>query len=144
MKLFTFLSLFLLDTLSLFSQSDTLVHLSPKQEYLAKSNQQRSIGFVMLAVGTTSIVTGSIIAGNAKNKYPFPLPPTDSRTYDGTLLIIIGGVIDLLSIPFFVSASNNREKSKMSLSFINEPLPRRQIIGLKQNSFPALSLKFGL
>lgn len=129
---------------NLFSQTDSPVLPSPKQEYLAKSNQQRTIGFVMLAVGTTSIVTGAIIAGNAKNKYPFPLPPTDSRTYDGTFLIIIGGVIDLLSIPFFTSASNNREKSKMSLSFINEPLLRRQIIGLKQNSFPAISLKFGL
>jgi len=89
----------------------------------------------MLGLGTASIITGAMILGETKN-----FQDTDNINNGGGLLFL-GFLIDLGSIPFFIAASNNKEKA-MSVAIINEPIPKEMIAHVKQNSIPALSVKW--
>ncbi len=82
-----------------------------KDGYLQKSRAQKTTAFIFLGLGTASIITGAMMMGTAKNNAPFPIPPTDEKTYDGAGLIVLGMLVDLASIPFFISSSNNKDKA---------------------------------
>ena len=129
------------DTSSAFANIDTSSMFTKKDLYLQKSRSQKTTAFVFLGIGTATIITGAMMMGTAKNNPPFPLPPTDEKTYDGAGLIFLGMLIDLGSIPFFLSSSKNKERA-MSFSLKNEQISREMIAQVKQYSIPALSLNW--
>jgi len=106
-----------------------------KDIYLRKSRGQKTAGFVILGIGTATFIMGGIMMGNAEN---FIL---DEEFYDGAGLMTLGVLIDLGSIPFFISSSKNKKRA-MSMALINEPIPKEMFAHVKQHSIPALSVKW--
>jgi len=106
-----------------------------KDIYLRKSRGQKTAGFVMLGIGTASFITGAVMMGNSEY---FIL---DEEFYDGAGLMLLGTLIDLGSIPFFISSAKNKKRA-MSMAVINEPIPKEMIPLVKQHSIAALSVKW--
>ena len=139
MKKFLALCLLLSFAGKIFSQADTTVPAtSIKTDYLKKSKTQKTVAWVLLGAGTTMIVAGVVTAGNADYN-PYPLPPTDENVYNGAALILIGGLFDLVSIPFFISSANNKHRA-LSLSFKNDTVPQLQKNKLVKVPLPSVSL----
>jgi hypothetical protein len=129
------------DTSSVGTKTDLSKMVTQKDIYLQKSKNQKTTAFVFLGVGTATLVTGCIMMGTAKNN-TLPVPfPTDEKTYDGAGLILLGALVDLASIPFFVSSSKNKAKA-MSVSIKNELIPVEMVAQVKQYTIPALSFKW--
>ena len=102
----------------------------------------------MLGGGFT-ISTVGIIVGNEEVKTDirnlFSLEDT-RKTYVGGILLIAGGAIMLGSIPFFVSATENRKKAAaapISLTFKMETQPFIRQGSLVKTPYPAISLRIG-
>jgi hypothetical protein len=138
MKFSAFLTLLIMLSFQLLGQADTSKPQSVKTDYLKKSKTQKTVAWIMLGTGTALIVTGFIMAGHANNPLPYPVPPTDTKTYDGAALILIGSLIDLGSIPFFISGAKNKGRS-MSVSLKNERIPQHLPLHITQNSFPVIN-----
>jgi len=127
MRKFLILCLLLSNAGKVFSQADTSVqHYSLKTDYLKKSKTQKTIAWTMLGAGTVMVVAGVVTAGNAdSNPYPLPIPPTDKKFYNGAALIATGLILDLVSIPFFISGAKNKGRA-MSVTMRNDLVPQLQ------------------
>jgi len=136
MKKLILLIILSLLTINLFSQTQNL-KLS-KDDYLQKSKNQKTTGWVLLAGGTTMAVVG-IIIGNNSNLF-------DNNNSDfeiGAGLLIVGLATDLVSIPFFISSSSNaRKAATISFNFQKIYLPQHNVIVAKTQ--PSITLRIGL
>jgi len=72
-----------------------------KSYYLQKSKNAKTAGWVCLGLGTGMEIAGIAIANNDKDSWVI----SDEAGY----LILGGVVVDLVSIPFFVSAGNHKK-----------------------------------
>jgi hypothetical protein len=117
-----------------FAGTDLSKMATQKDVYMQKSRVQKTAAFVMLGIGTATMITGSAIMRSAKK-------PLDKETFNGAGLIFIGMVIDFCSIPFFISSSKSKEKA-MSLAIKNEPIPKEMFAQVKQKSVPSFSVKW--
>jgi hypothetical protein len=104
MKKLILLIILSLLTVNLFSQTQNLK--LTKDDYLQKSKNQKTTGWVLLAGGTTMAVVG-IIIGNNSNLFD----SNNSGFEIGARLLIVGLATDLVSIPFFISSSSNTRKA---------------------------------
>lgn len=105
-----------------------------KENYLQKSKNIRTTAWILLAGGSAMMVTGLIVTGS---DFLFP------ETQTGSNLIVGGLFIDLVSIPFFVSASEKaRRAAAISLNTQDMLLPNTNILALKAQ--PTLTLKIQL
>ena len=115
-----------------FANTDLSKMETQKDIYLQTSKSQKTMAFVMLGIGTTTFILGVNKMGNSKK--------VDDAA-GGAGLMFLGVLIDLGSIPFF-SASTRNKKKAMSMAVINEPIPKEMVALIKQNSIPALSVKW--
>ena len=87
-----------------------------KEDYLQKSKNQKKTGLILLIGGSTMAIIGGIVFANSDF-----LSSDDPSTDAGGYLFIGGLTLDLVSIPFFISSSNNARKAA-SIGFSNQRL----------------------
>lgn len=118
--------------IDLFGQTPT----HDKSYYLTKSKNQQKAGWVLLAGGTAMTVIG-VITGNAQTS------ADDYSIPDASGFLMVGGIlVDLISIPLFVSSAKNA-RTAATLSFGNQPLPN-QYLGSGMQFQPSLKLTLTL
>ncbi|MGE5108280.1 MAG: hypothetical protein ACM3H8_12090 [Sphingobacteriales bacterium] len=79
-----------------------------KEDYLQKSKNQKTTGWILLAGGTSVAIAGVIIGGNDTGDSDDIFGPN----FGTSAGLLIGGLAaDLLSIPFFIGSSNNARKA---------------------------------
>lgn len=76
-----------------------------KEDYLQKSRNQRTAGWIMLGGG---VVLGAVGAATFNNS---DFLNNDSGSNTGGWLFVIGGATALGSIPFFISSAHNARKA---------------------------------
>ncbi len=123
-KLFFFL-LVVFTTTSLFSQQALT-----REELLKKSKSQKTVGFILLGAGITTLIV--ISAGDTE--------------FDAVGPLFVGGTVAVLgSIPLFLAAGRNKRKAnKMTGSIGLQQAPTIELAGARYRSYPALSLKLNL
>lgn len=108
-----------------------------EKDYLQKSKNQKTAGWILLGGGTALIVTGFII-GNGENS-------TFDDAAEGALLAGVGVLSALGSIPLFVASGRNKKiamKMTTRIKMENTAIPEKQ--SLAQRSYPALAFKISL
>ncbi len=131
------LCLLLVLSLKASSQADTAApHASIKTNYLKKSKTQKTVGWILLGTGTAMVVTGMLVAGNSVEAEPPSINPDD--TVSGGILVASGLVVDLISIPFFISSSKNKRRAA-TVGLRSSSFPILTHAGLIQKSRPSLS-----
>jgi hypothetical protein len=151
MKKISIIVLLLIFSNAMFSQEENSVPMMlKKQDYLAKSKRQKIVGWTLagggFVVGTIGTITLLKNAMRTISNIPadiFGGTPVEEDNNDGSGLIIAGGVAIFSSIPFFVSATKNKQKA-INLSFHNQLVPYLQINNLTARSVPSIQLKFNL
>ena len=121
-----------------FSQTQSSLALS-KDSYLQKSKRQKTTGWILLGTGLGIAATGGIIQGmhEGKSNGGFDFD------FTGAYIAIGGGVVSLLSIPFFISSSiNKRKAASITISNQNIFLPQQNSFSLTTQ--PTIILKIGL
>lgn len=136
MKKIICLPLFLLFSISIFSQQSQSPALS-KEYYLQKSKNQKTTGWVLLAGGTAIAIGGGILFGNSD------FLSGDSNADAGGYLMLGGIAADLISIPFFISSAKNARKAA-SLSFNNQKILLRGESNCMVRLHSAICLKIEL
>ena len=82
-----------------------------KQEYLQKSKSEKETGSVLLGIGTGMAAIEAIVFANEG---------IFSSSGESAIVVIgIGVIIDLISIPVFISSSKNARKAA-AISFNNQ------------------------
>lgn len=106
---------------------------SLNEYYLQKSKNKKTTGFVMLGIGTAAVIGGAISVNNNPNDV--------YSVSDGEGFLIVGGIIlDLASIPFFISALHSSSKAaRISLSSQKNYLLQKNIVAARYT--PAISIK---
>ena len=118
------------------TQPDTVQHGS-KEYYLQKSKRQKSGALVLLIGGTALMGVGLLIADNKNADF--------DQAGTGALIIALGFLADVGSIPLFIASSKNKKRAmKASVSLkIQDAL-----VVQKQNTlntrFPAISFHIRL
>jgi hypothetical protein len=126
----------LLFSLQSFCQGPANTALS-KDEYLKKSKNQKKIAWILLGAGTVMAVGGYIVG----SEYLFTESTT---TVDIAAFTMLTGILsDLVSIGFFVSASNNKQRAaRLAISNQKISIPHQYTVSFKMQ--PALTLKIPL
>lgn len=105
-----------------------------RSDYLRKSKTQKTVAFVLLGAGATSIV----IAATDNEKDSF------GGAMTGSGWLLAGGVIaSIVSIPLFVSSGKNKRKAT-GLSFKMDRMQRFDDRSLFDQPIPSLLLRIGL
>lgn len=132
-KVFLF---FILTSISLSGNSQEEQKDFSKENYLQKSKNQRTVGWVLLGAGAAVGTVGIIVTNEADSFFE------DSGKIDtGLTLFAVGAASTLASIPFFIIAgSNSRKAASLSLESQRFIIPGQGLSGIQ----PALSLKIEL
>jgi hypothetical protein len=134
MKKIIFSIMFLLSVVKSFTQTQTGSAHS-KEYYLQKSKNQKTIAWILLGAGTTSMVVGLIEGSQA--------PDNLDNLTKGVAPVLIGLAADLASIPFFISSSKNKKiASFVTINNQKILLPQQSSLCLKIQ--PAITLKINL
>jgi hypothetical protein len=117
-----------------------------KQDYLEKSRKKTKAGAILLGGGivlfsiggTLMAVSGldqltSCIGGNCSSG-------AEDGFAAGTVMMWVGGLSVVGSIPLLISAGNNRKKAA-ALSFSNEPIYVPKYAGNLPRAVPSITLK---
>lgn len=114
-------------------------HQLTKEDYLLRSKKQKTGGWAMIGGGSAMMLTGIIIATTAKK------PTGNFEIFSegqvaGMTIFMIGSLIDLASIPFFVTSGiNARKAAKISFSNQQIILPHHKSFAV--TSMPAITIK---
>jgi hypothetical protein len=121
-----------------FSQAQTSLAFS-KDSYLQKSKGQKTTGWIILGTGLGIAATGGIVQLMHEDKSDGGF----DFDFTGAFIAIGGGVVSLLSIPFFISSSiNKRKAASITISNQNIFLPQQNSCALKTQ--PTIILKIRL
>ena len=108
-----------------------------KTDYLQKSKNQKTAGWVLVGGGTALIVTGFIV-GNSENS-------TFDDAATGATLAGIGVLSALGSIPLFIASGKNKKKAaNMTTNIKMEKSTLAEKQSFVRSSYPALSFKINL
>lgn len=131
-KIILIFTVFLLATSMLLKaqKQETLITNNTKtslagEEYLSKSKTQKTVGFILIGAGVTTIA----LISNGKADF--------STT--GALVVASGAAI-LGSIPFFIASGKNKRKSELMLKDQTFSLPGANL----KNHYAALGIKIKL
>ena len=138
MKKALFLLMLIATTACGFSQHSTNAKPAVNTDYVQKSQQQKIAGWILFGGGVilTTVGGAKVISDNL---FWEPL----DKTNPGEVLMLVGSVSMLASIPLFIACSRNRRKA-ISLSFKNEYSRQIQkgIVACKK--VPSLAMKINL
>ena len=130
MKKLVSLSLLLIISVMVFGQQDPiLVPGTTKQDYLKKSKNQKRAAWVLLGIGSLSVLAGSI-----------EVNPNYGEPTNRPFLVIGGLVMAGASIPNFIASGRNKKKA-MRLSFNNYRVPQLRRNHFTYSSIHSLSLR---
>ena len=119
----------ILSTASFCQQTDSSQPLT-KKDYLAKSKEQKTIAWISLGVGATMFAIAA--PGHV-----------DFETLG--VLVVIGGVATIASIPLFIAAAKNKKKAVSASALLKiEKVPVIQHGTFTNKSFPAVGLQISL
>ena len=104
-------------------------------DYLQKSKNQKSAGWVLLG-GGTALVAGGLLIGNRKES-----SFDDAAT--GAVFGALGVISALGSIPLFLASGRNKRKAA-SLAYLKFENPLMVQAGTRFISYPAACLKINL
>ncbi len=111
--------------------------------YQQKSNTQHTIAWISLGGGVILTSVGTMVALiNAGQILRFT-PPSDRTSHTGDILAYSGLGLAAVSIPFFISSSNNRKKAA-SVTFHYEYMPLPPGSPGFSPTAPTLTLKVSL
>jgi hypothetical protein len=106
---------------------------SVKTDYLTKSKNQKTGGWVLLGGGTVLMGTGFLIGNNK-----------DASFGEAGAAVVLGGIGFLSaigSIPLFIASGKNKRRAMKATTFIKmETAPILQKQSYVQNSYPAFSV----
>jgi hypothetical protein len=127
---------------------DSTIHLETKEFYLNKSKNQQSAAKTLVGVGTTMIVVGSIgliisVTSGLIDTVNSGHSGAEPFVVASLLITMTGAAADLVSIPFFISASNNKKKAA-TLSFGNQTIYPQLDKSYFGNTVPSLTLRIKL
>ncbi|QNA42938.1 hypothetical protein [Lacibacter sediminis] len=134
--------LFISICISISAQLTEPVHKLTKQDYLQKSKNQKTTGRVLLVGGTAMIVAGAVV-GSTFEEPKGVLEIFSKGEVIGFCLFMAGAVVDLASIPFFISSAKNARKAAtitLSNQQINVPNSKSLVV----KSIPSVTLKIRL
>lgn len=107
-----------------------------KQDYLRKSKQQKTVAWILAGGGSALSIIGGLKfldeAVKVRNSV-IPLPgqpiPDEAKVNGAGILMLIGGVAIVSSVPLFVASGKNKTRAA-AVSFKNIP-----VLVLQKNSF---------
>ena len=113
-----------------------------KQFYFQRSKNQKTTAWILLGGGTGLVIGGTIILVGDAMAYIFSMGNQGSTAaFDVAGTFIYTGIIaDLVSIPFFISASHNK-KLAASISCENQRTYNSPNNSFSSNIHPSLTLK---
>ena len=120
-----------------------------KQDYLQKSKHQKTAAWIMLGAGTVTAIVGISIYSHDLNVAAENDPAMTFFTLGlnanprGGYVFLAGTISGIASIPLFVSSSRNHKKA-LSLSLKNEKTSTIVHASLRNEGFPAVSLRLNL
>jgi hypothetical protein len=133
MKKTIYIAMLMVITTSIFGQQTPSV----QTDYLQKSKNQKTAGFVLLGGGSALIITGFLIGDSKNSSFG------DAAT--GAVLGGVGVLSALGSIPLFIaSAKNKRRANNVSTFFKMERIPVIQHTSLVSRSYPSITVKINL
>jgi hypothetical protein len=133
MKKIIYIAMLMVIPTSIFGQQTPSV----QTDYLQKTKNQKTAGFVLLAGGSALIITGFLIGDSKSSSFG------DAAT--GAVLGGVGVLSALGSIPLFIaSAKNKRRANNASTFFKMEKIPVIQHTSLVSRSYPSITVKINL
>lgn len=128
--------------------ADTTAH-KMTNDYLRKSKNQRTAGWILLGGGAIMTLIGSITAANEVGDELVNLfdPAATHRKNAGTgaTIVAMTGVLSMVgSIPLFIASGKNRRKAAAELSFKLENSTQVRQIAFSSNLYPAIRLQIKL
>lgn len=139
MKNLLMYSFLLLLSLDGFSQPVPTDSMHAKDRYTIKAKNQQSAAWTLFGFGTGMIGGGVLIAATPSSDYNNEV----ESALSGIFLITGGIILDLVSIPFFVGASNNRQHAKeVTTSLKLEELPSVVGNSVGQTAVPSLAIQY--
>ena len=139
MKTISIFLVILFVSLQSFGQNQPL----SKEDYLQKSKNQKTTGWILLAGGTTMAVVGAIIANESYNSewsLENDSPWFGSNFDTGAYLFLGGAAAGLASIPFFIgSAKNARKAANISFNYQKAYFPQHNTFTAKAQ--PAITIR---
>ncbi|HSF46130.1 MAG TPA: hypothetical protein VLA58_08960 [Chitinophagaceae bacterium] len=141
MKKTTLLLLMAAFCMSSFGQlNDSTYRQTVKNDFLRKSRNQRTTGFILLGAGVVLTVTGVAMVNNGNDDILNPGNWVDTGA--GAGIATVGILSTLTSIPFFImSINNNKKAKKMSAGVSFEKIMHSEINTAYPNYYPALSAR---
>lgn len=133
--------LFLVFNVASFAQlNDSTYRQTVKNEFLKKSRNQRTTGFILLGSGAALIMTGVLMVNNSNDDILNPGNWVDAGA--GVGITTIGGLSAIASVPFFIMSANNSKKARqMSAGVKMEKLYRDKIKPSDPQFFPAITAR---
>lgn len=119
------------------------------QDLLGKSQSQKKTGFILLGAGGAALILGGVLAISGTEEVVNCIGTLNCSSNDGnewvagSILALTGGLAMVSSVPFFISAGNNKQKAaQLSLNKKAIYLPRNTHNGPR--TYPALELSIPL
>ena len=136
MKKIIFLIAFIVTGFNLFSQQ-RVPRVHDKDYYLSKKTSLNTTAWTLLGTGAAAITVGALVISNNQNSGNF----NDglSGTLAGALVLIVGELAVIGSVPLFIVAGAMKRKAAR-LSFNNPPLLFPRLNGFVAGMQPTLKL----
>jgi hypothetical protein len=122
-----------------FGQQTNPAAASSKQDYLTKSQKQKTGAWGLLGIGTVMLIGGAYIAGHET----FDNDGNDSGVAAAGVVAAMGVAAMIGSIPLFIASGKNKRKAA-SISFKSERFQYLKNNSLVYKPMPAVSLKINL
>ncbi len=129
MKKVIILVVYFLIAVTVIGQQTEITSLLTRQNYLDKSERQKTTAKILFGGGFLSFGLGFATLGGKS-----------TNSVDNGIMVIAGAAAMVTSVPFFISASKNKKKA-MSISLKNQMIPGLQETGFVYTPLPPLHLK---
>jgi hypothetical protein len=111
--------------------------ITTSEEYLKKSQKNKTLAWVMVGGGVLLGVIGAVIAvGDVGSSLSGGEPSND-----GTIIFAVGGAVILGSIPFFISGGINKRKAMNASTGFKMQKMHIPNAATDLQAFPAVSIK---